>query len=178
MIMTNQPEIATAYMDEWGVVAPEVHQAAIALRKRAESYAQAILHNEDAGYTLLVKAAAIVTRALEDHPGRITNLQTYLFQTYRWQVLAEFEKEKSRERILVEHADEIAPGVQGDSADPDQHILIQELRKLMNQRTRLVFDLLTLGHTFEEIGLMLGKSGRAVRNHYYHQIARLKEELT
>jgi len=182
MIMTNQPEIATAYMDEWGIVAPEVYQAAIALRKRAESYAQVILHNGDAGYTLLVKAAAIVTRALEDHPGRITNLQAYLFQTYRRQVLAELEKEKSHERILVEHADEIALGGHGDSAEPsaklDQHILVQELRKLMNQRTRLVFDLLALGHTFEEIGLMLGKSGHAVRNHYYNQVARLKEELT
>jgi len=178
MIMTNQPEIAAAYMDEWGVVAPEVHQAAIALRKRAESYARAILHNEDAGYTLLVKAAAIVTRALEDHPGRITNLQAYLFQTYRRQVLAELEKEKSRERILVEHAGEIATGDRGDSAELDQYILIQELRKLMNQRTRLVFDLLALGHTFEEIGLMLGKSSRAVRNNYYDQVARLKKELT
>jgi DNA-directed RNA polymerase specialized sigma24 family protein len=47
----------------------------------------------------------------------------------------------------------------------------------MNQRTRQVFDLLALGHTYEEIGSMMGKSGRAIRNNYYEQIARLKEEL-
>lgn len=181
MIMTNQPEIATAYMDEWGVVAPEVHQAAMALREQAESFARATLHNEDAGYTLLVKAAAIVTRALENHPGHITNLSGYLFQTYKWQVLAEVEKETSRERILAEHAGEMAPGGHDASADPSaklgQYILIQELRKRMNQRTRLVFDLQTMGHTFEEIGLMLGKGTSAVRNNYYDQVARLKKEL-
>src|SRR5262249_5557467 len=108
MIMTNQPEMATAYMDEWGVVAPEVHRAALALREQAERYARATLHNEDAGYTLLAKAAAIVTRALDDHPGHITNLSAYLFQTYKRQVLAELEKEKSHERILVERASEIS----------------------------------------------------------------------
>jgi len=181
MIMTNQPEIATAYMDEWGVVAPEVHQAAMALREQAETYARATLHNEDAGYTLLVKAAAIVTRTLKDHPGHITNLSGYLFQTYKRQVLAELEKEKSHERILAEHASEIAPGGHDGSTEPstkwDQSILIQELRERMNQRTRLVFDLQTMGHTFEEIGLMLGKSTRAVRNNYYDQVARLKEEI-
>lgn len=179
--MTKRAEIATAYVDEWGVVAPEVHQAAMALREQAESYARATLHNEDAGYTLLVKAAAIVTRALKDNPGHITNLSAYLFQTYKRQVLAELEKEKSHERILAEHAGEISPDGHADPAEPsaklDQHILIQELRKLMNPRTRQVFDLLILGHTFEEIGLMLGKSSRAVRNNYYDQVAQLKKAL-
>jgi len=37
--------------------------------------------------------------------------------------------------------------------------------------------LLALGHTFEEIGLMLGKSGGAIRNNYYEQVARLKQEI-
>jgi DNA-directed RNA polymerase specialized sigma24 family protein len=59
----------------------------------------------------------------------------------------------------------------------DQYILIEQLRMRMNQRTRTVFDLLALGHTFEEIGSMLGKSSRAVRNNYYDQVARLKQEL-
>jgi hypothetical protein len=34
-----------------------------------------------------------------------------------------------------------------------------------------------LGHTFEEIGSMLGKSGAAIRNNYYEQVARLKQEI-
>ncbi|MCG3164092.1 MAG: hypothetical protein JMDDDDMK_05564 [Acidobacteria bacterium] len=176
--MTNQPEIVAAYLDEWGVVAPEVHQAAVALREQAESYARATLHNEDAGHTLLAKASAIVTRALYDQPGRITNLRAYLFQTYKRQVLAELEKEKSRERILAEGASKARSGQRGDSAEMDQYILVQELRKRMNERTRQVFDLLCLGHSFEEIGSMLGKSSRAIRNNYYEQIARLKPELS
>ncbi len=186
MIITNQPEIATAYIDEWGVVAPEVHEAAMALREHAKSYARATLHNEDAAHTLLAKAAVIVTRVLEDRPEQITNLKSYLFKTYKNLALTELEKEKSRERILAERAGEIYQNEQNGqngqngrnaSEELDQHILIQELRARMNQRTREVFEMLILGYTFEEIGSIMGKSSRAIRNNYYDQIARLKKEL-
>jgi DNA-directed RNA polymerase specialized sigma24 family protein len=176
-IMTDQPEIATAYLDEWGAVAPEVYKTAVSLRARAESYARATLGAEDTGRTLLAKAAATVTRALEDRHEKITNLEAYLFQTYKRLVLAELEKERERERILVERAVEASQNGHNVSAELDQYILIEQLRSRMNQRTRLVFDLLTLGHTFEEIGSMLGKSSRAIRNNYYEQVARLKQEL-
>jgi DNA-directed RNA polymerase specialized sigma24 family protein len=176
-IMTDQPEIATAYLDEWGVVAPEVYQVAVSLRQRAEGYARATLGAEDTGRTLLAKAAAIVTRALEDRHEQITNLEAYLFQTYKRLVLAELDKERERERILAERSGEVFQNGHNASAELDQYILIEQLRRRMNQRTRMVFDLLALGHTFEEIGSMLGKSSRAIRNNYYEQVARLKQEL-
>ena len=176
-IMTDQPEIATAYLDEWGAVAPEVFQAAESLREQAESYARATLGAEDAGRTLMAKAAVTVTRALEDRHEQIANLEAYLFQTYKRLVLAELDKEKARERILAERAGEASQNGRHIPAEMDQYILIEQLRGRMNQRTRMVFDLLTLGHTFEEIGSILGKSSRAVRNNYYEQVARLKQEL-
>ena len=177
MIGTNRIEVATAYMDEWGAIAPEVHRAAMALRKQAESFARLTLNNADAGHTLLAKAAAIVTRALKEHPGTITNLPAYLFKTYKRQVLAELEKEKSHERILAEHGSENSLKGRDACAELDQQILIHELRRLMDERTREVFDLLVLGHSFEEIGTILGKSSRAVRNNYYDHLDRLKKEL-
>ena len=177
MTMANQLEVATAYMDEWGAIAPEVHRAAVALRKQAETFARATLHNEDAGHTLLAKAAVIVTRALNEHPGTISNVPAYLYKTYKRQVLAELEKEKSHERILVEHGGESVLNGQDSCAELDQQILIRELRKLMDERTREVFDLLVLGHSFEEIGSIIGRSSRAVRNNYYDHLSRLKREL-
>ena len=177
MIMQSPSEIATGYVDEWGVVAPEVHQAAVALREQAENYARVILHNEATGITLLAKASAIVTRTLTDHPGCVTNLTAYLYQTFKREVLAELDKEKSHERILSERVGEMLSEKHDDSVEMDQYILIQELRRRMNPRTRLVFDLLSLGHSFEDIGVIQGRSGRAVRNNYYEQVARLKREL-
>jgi DNA-directed RNA polymerase specialized sigma24 family protein len=175
--MTDQPEIATAYLDEWGAVAPEVYQAAESLREQAKSYARATLGAEDIGYTLLAKAAATVTRALEDRQEPIANLEAYLFQAYKHMVLAELEKERERKRVLAERAGEYSQNGHDASAELDQYILIEQLRRRMNQRTRTVFDLLTLGHTFEEIGSMLGKSSGAIRNNYYEQVARLKQEV-
>jgi DNA-directed RNA polymerase specialized sigma24 family protein len=176
-IITDQPEIATAYQDEWGPVAPEVYQAVVSLREQAENYARSTLRAEDAGRTLMAKAAVIVTSVLEDRQEQITNLQAYLFQTYKRLVQAELEKERTREKILVERAGEVSRNGHNASDELDQYILIEQLRMRMNQRTRQVFDLLALGHTFEEIGSMIGKSGRAVRNNYYEQVARLKEEV-
>jgi hypothetical protein len=92
-------------------------------------------------------------------------------------VLAEAEKERARARILAELAGNVSQNGHDASAELDQYILIEQLRRRMNQRTRLVFDLLALGHTFEEIGLILGKSSRAIRNNYYEQVARLKQEI-
>jgi DNA-directed RNA polymerase specialized sigma24 family protein len=176
-IIPDQPEIATAYQDEWGAIAPEVHQAVVSLREQAESYSRSTLGAEDAGRTLMAKAAATVTRVLEDRQEQIANLQAYLFQTYKRLVQAELEKERTREKILAERAGEISQNGHNVSDELDQYILIEQLRMRMNQRTRQVFDLLALGHTYEEIGSMMGKSGRAIRNNYYEQIARLKEEL-
>src|SRR5262245_66242271 len=104
--MTDQPEIATAYQDEWGAVAPEVYQAAESLREQAESYARMVLGAEAEGRTLLAKAAATVTRALEDRHEQIANLEAYLFQTYKRMVLDEAEKERARARIMAESAGE------------------------------------------------------------------------
>ena len=118
------------------------------------------------------------SHALEDRGEQITNLQAYLFQTYKRLVQAELEKLRARERLLAERADEVSQNGHNGSAELDQSILIEELRRRMNQRTRQVFDLLALGHTFEEIGSMMGKSARAIRNNYYEQVARLKEELS
>ena len=175
--MTDQPEIATAYQDEWGAVAPEVYQAAESLREQAESYARMALGAEADGLTLLAKAAATVTRALEDRHEQIASLEAYLFQTYKHMVLAEAEKARARERILAERAGNASQNGHDASAELEQYILIEQLRKRMNQRTRMVFDLLALGHTFEEIGSMMGMSSRAVRNNYYDQVARLKQEI-
>jgi len=176
-VMTDQPEIAAAYQDEWGAVGPEVYKAAESLRGQAESYARLALGAEADGRTLLAKAAVTVTRALEDRHEQIANLEAYLFQTYKRLVLAEAEKERARARILAERAGAASQNGHDASAELDQYILIEQLRRRMNQRTRAVFDLLALGHTFEEIGLMMGKSGGAIRNNYYEQVARLKEEI-
>jgi hypothetical protein len=176
-IITDQPEIATPYQDEWGEVSPEVYQAVVSLQEQAESYARATLGAEDAGRTLMAKAAALVTRVLEERQEQITSLEAYLFQTYKRLVQAELEKERTREKILAERAGEVSRNGHNVSDELDQYILIEQLRMRMNQRTRQVFDLLALGHTFEEIGAMLGKTGRAIRNNYYEQVARLKEEV-
>ena len=175
--MTDQPEVATAYQDEWGAVTYEVYQAAESLREQAESYARAALGAEADGRTLLAKAAATVTRALEDRHEPIASLEAYLFQTYKRMVAAEAEKERARSRILAERARDASQNGHDASAELDQYILIEQLRMRMNQRTRAVFDLLALGHTFEEIGSKLGKSSRAIRNNYYEQVARLKQEI-
>src|SRR5262245_2285858 len=145
--MTDQPEIATAYQDEWGAVAPEVYQAAESLREQVESYARMALGAEADGRTLLAKAAATVTRALEDRHDQIANLEAYLFQTYKRMVLAEAEKERARARILAERADDASQNGHDVSAELDQFNLREHMSTGMNKRTRVDFAQCTLWGT-------------------------------
>lgn len=179
--MNNAPavwfDLESAYADEWGDITPEVSQAVNALREQADNFARATLRNEADGRTLLAKAAAIVSRTLAERPGQIADLQAYLLQTYKRQVLAELRKEKAHQQALAEHASELTTEPHGSASEIERQILIRQITQRMNPRTRQVFELLILGHSFEEIGQMLGLSSRAVRNNYYDQIKRLKQQI-
>jgi len=88
---------------------PEVLQAALALRERAESYARATLHSEDAGHILLALAATILSREIIKHQEILPYFQLHdsLFQAYQELVLEELPPwEEARLRLKDEKSRE------------------------------------------------------------------------
>jgi DNA-directed RNA polymerase specialized sigma24 family protein len=171
------PTLDEGYTDELGVIAPEVYQVAGELWPQARQKALSMLGDEQAGHTLLLKAAAQVTQRWRERPAEVANLRAYLSQAFKHLVWAECKKELRR------HA-QSGPVKEGLPANPfatakqiDNYLAIQQAKQKMDAWTREVFELLQLGHSYEEIATMLGTRAVLVRVKFHKCIKRLCRQL-
>ena len=169
-VRTPWPPIGEAYTDEFGPIAEDVYDCAGALWTRAESFSVNTLRDGPTGLRLLLKASALVTRARSEQLTRIDNLPAYLFRTFKRLVLERLEIENGHRRLEAEFL--LAPAAE-ESADPDEKILVQQVMLRMDALTREVFELLLLGHTFEEIAEQYGRGANTLRATYSKRIKRL-----
>ena len=169
------PVLETGYDDEFGSVDPEVHRAAGDLWCRAEHLALDLLHDSVAGYRLLKQAVAAVSRLAPERRAQIRDLPAYLFQTYKRLVLAELEKRNAHSTRQLDDADLLRCPIDADRIDRD--ILIQELVGRMDPWSRDVFETLSLGYSFDEIGKALGRNPHVVRNRFRLAIRKLASRI-
>lgn len=159
-----------AYVDEFGPIAEDVYECARGLWPRAEAFAAGTLRDAPAALRLLLKACAQVTHARDEKHTRVDNLPAYLYRAFRHLVLERLEIENGHRRLEAEFLLEPAPPA---DVSLDEKILIQQLMSRMDAPTREVFELLTLGYTFEEIAEKAGRSANVLRATYSRQIKRL-----
>ena len=169
------PVLKTAYDDEFGLVDPEVHRAAGDLWCPAEHLALDLLHDSVAGYRLLKQAVAAVSRLAPGRRAQIRDLPAYLFQTYKRLVLAELEKRNAHSTRQLDDADLLRCPIDADRIDRD--ILIHELVGRMDPWSRDVFETLSLGYSFDEIGKALGRNPHVVRNRFRLAIRKLANRI-
>ena len=169
------PVLETGYDDEFGSVDPEVHRAAGDLWSCAEHLACDLLHDSVAGYRLLKQAVAAVSRLTPERRAQIRDLPAYLFQTYKRLVLAELEKRNAHSTRQLDDADLLQCPIDADRIERD--ILIQELIGRMDPWSRDVFETLSLGYSFDEIGKALGRNPHVVRNRFRLAIRKLASRI-
>jgi DNA-directed RNA polymerase specialized sigma24 family protein len=161
------------YTDEFGAITADIYMAAGRVWRRAQDYAARMLHNADDARTrtLLLKAAAQVTRARDERMREIDELEAYLLQTFKRIVLAELEKETNRRRFESEAGFEAEWHAQASNVE--RRILLSEIVDLMDEWTRSVFEWLTLDYSFDEIARHLGTNTKALRNRYNRHVSAL-----
>jgi DNA-directed RNA polymerase specialized sigma24 family protein len=170
------PSFSESYTDEFGQVDREVYEAAGSSWPRAAALADSALRDAARGLELMQKAVALVTRVRRESPGHISNLPGYVFVTFRRLILAELESDNGHRLKQREYHDLIAAdGAHG--VDLETKILLQQLEARMDDWARKVFHLLTLGHTYEEIGPVLGTSAHAAGKRFREQLNRLRAEI-
>ncbi|MGH9846594.1 MAG: hypothetical protein ACREEM_48465 [Blastocatellia bacterium] len=169
--------IERTYTDEFGEIDRETLAAAGQIWPQARPWALRILSDEQACYTLLMKACARVTRKRAESPAPIENLRAYLFQTWRRRLLDEQEKGNGHRQRDAEMAESLPPEPDSGAADLDRKILIQQILKRTDEQTRMIFRCLTLGLTFVEIGEKLGQNPDVLRATYHKQIGKLKKQF-
>jgi hypothetical protein len=172
------PSLASAYTDEFGHIEPNVYEAAGALWKvSGERLALSTLADAPTGLRLMLKAAAIVSRKHAEPESLIANLSAYLFQTYKHLVLAELEKENGHRQREKERQTEIESLSVSLTEDLDRKILVQQLMGRMDDWMREVFELLVLGHTFEEIGRFRNQNAHVLRTKFNKRLKRLTKQI-
>jgi hypothetical protein len=174
------PSIADGYNDEFGWIDPDIHQMAGEVwNERGYSFAVSTIRDEMAGQRLMFKAAALVTRRRATPDARIENVSGYLFQTYRRLVLAEMEKESGHRRSESDAVnDNLSAFMEGSlTEDVERRILIQQLMSRMDEWTREIFQLLTLGYSFETIGQSKNTQSNVLRSRFHKQVKRLISEV-
>lgn len=175
--VTIWPALETAYTDEFGGIDPKVYAAAGRLWGQGERFALSVLGDASNGLRLMLKAAAIVTRRRALADVYITNLPAYLFQTYKHLVLAELEKANGHRQRETDKQTEIAALSVSLAEDLDRKILIQQIMQRMDSWMREVFELLMLGHSFEEIGKLRGQNAHALRTRFHKHLNRLTKQI-
>jgi len=165
------------YSDEYGRIEPEIYETARRIWPEAERFAVSTLHDGAAGRTLLIRAAANVSRAYARRPGGIDSLKAYLFTAFKHLVLAELKKVRLHQELLAQSRLPAASLINTAAEELDKKILVEQLMQAMDEWTREVFELLVIGYSFEEIGGRLSMLGASVRNRYNNSIRVLIRRL-
>jgi len=177
-VVSDFPPIEEAYDEEFGKVDPEVYQIAKTLWFHAEHLAVKLLHDSPKGMQLMLKAVVKVSRVREKNPAVITNLHSYLFRSYKNLILAELEQTNNRRGKLDQWFRE-RESVFGDDEEAkiNKKILINELRRKMDDWTRAVFDYLRLGYKYEDLVPQFGSAANVIRSKFSKKTSYLMREL-
>lgn len=166
-VVSDFPLIDNAYDDEFGRVDPEVYFAAKTIWPHAEHLAVKLLQDSHRGLELMLEAVARVSRFRAQNNGRVTNLNSYLYRSFKNLLLADLEQENNRRKILRnrQREDEIRFD-HNEEERINRKILINELRLRMDDWTRDVFDLLRLGYKYEELVPDYGTAANVIRSKF------------
>lgn len=167
------PDLDSSYVDEFGRIDRAVYEIA---RKAWPAVVPAVLRtlrDLHAGQTVMMKAAALVSRKLNEDPQRITSVHGYLYRTFIHLLREEIEREGK-------HAELNRTSLTNEEADAErsdeiiyERILIHQILERADPKTRKVFQLRMLGHTFEEIAAELGLRSNHLRSLWSKEIHRL-----
>jgi DNA-directed RNA polymerase specialized sigma24 family protein len=169
------PSLDEGYIDEFGVICPEVYQAAGELWPQAESLVYSRLRDRPAGIRLMLKAAAAVSRILQEQPDQIRDLKAYLWTTFKRLISEEAENENRYQPLEPEH--HLTNNSHGPSEALNDQILIEEVIAQMDSWTRTVFELRVLGYQFEEIAQMLKMRPNLLRSKFHKGIKKLSRQI-
>lgn len=170
--LSQLPPIEAAYVDEHGLVDPDVYHLAQQLWPQARRLAAELLNDDHFGMELMLKAVARVS-AVKGAGVEIVNPKYYLLRAYKNLLLAELEKEKGRDRLLAANSDATVQDLYIDEERINRRILISEIKAQMDDWTLHVFEYLALGYSFEELVPTFGSASNVIRSKYHKKMNRL-----
>ena len=170
-LQISWPSLDAPYIDEFGCIDKDVHEAAGGIWRWAASYAIATLGDEASGQLALKKVCAKITQKRAAGDIQIVNLHAYLQTAFKHEILAQLKRNRSA------NVDLVAESLTDYGLDIDQKILIEQILARMDPEGRRISELLILGYSFEEIARKDGRHSNVIRSRHSKLLKRLREEL-
>jgi len=175
------PTLLTAYEDVFGEINLDVYNAAGEIWQRGRTFAHATGLDDEIAHTAMIRAVAKVSHRLSQ---ATLNLQTpgelkaYLFTAFRHCLLDEFKREHPKEVTPVA-LEEIADQSGGESlaAQIERKILLEEIVRHMDPKTRFIYERLILGYSFEEIAEAEGTHSNKLRSRFSKRIKKIASQF-
>jgi len=169
-VKTPWPSLDAPYVDQFGCIDKDVHEAAGEIWQWAATYAITTLGDEGSGQLALKKVCAKITERRAAGAIQIGNLHAYLKTAFKHEVLAQLKRNRSAEVDLSAEPVDYA-------LDINQKILVEQILARMSSEDRRITELLILGYSFEEIAKADGTRSNIIRSRYSKLLKRIKREL-
>jgi DNA-directed RNA polymerase specialized sigma24 family protein len=171
------PSLTNGYIDEFGPIDPTLHEVALRLWPKVEVQLQRAQIPPEDGQTLMLKAVALVTRAKSQRAEEIKNIDGYLWKTFHRLLLEQLEKRALHSKLDAEFAARFASASQRSEDEITKIILIREILDRADEWLRQVMELLQMGHSYEEIAMLLGGRENAIRSRVSKQLKKLASQI-
>jgi DNA-directed RNA polymerase specialized sigma24 family protein len=169
------PQIQEAYVDEFGLIDPDIHQFAGRLWSLACRLSLRRINDAETGQTLLIKAVALVSRKTAEAPERITLLRPYLFRTFT-RLLEEERKKRAAEVNNFDDEDPIELITRTDE-ELYRTMLLHEILQRADEKFRQILEQRMLGYSFEVIAPNYGMRANHLRSFCNKQISKLQRQI-
>ncbi len=170
------PELTASYHDEFGPIDVEVYRVAGEVWPQAEKLSSRLLGDGPAGLRLMLKTAAAVTQRRKDESQPISDLNGYVFISFRRLLLGVMRQETNHRDTESQLLALDIVGLRDNEEDLQRKILIQETVREMDAWTRRVFQWLCLGYKFEEMAPHLNMKANVIRSRYSKQMQTLRRK--
>ena len=170
-LQISWPLLDATYIDEFGCIDRDIHEAAGQIWRWAAAYAIATLGDEASGQLALKKVCAKITQKRAAGDIRIVKLNAYIQTAFKHEVLAQLKRKRSA------NVDLVTEPLTDYGLDIDQKILIEQIFARMDPEDRRIAELLILGYSFEEIARKDGRRSNVIRSRHSKLLKRIKDQL-
>lgn len=167
------PDLDSSYVDEFGFINRTVYEIARNVWPAVVPSILRTLRDLHVGQTVMMKAAALVSRKLGEDAQKITSVHGYLYRTFIHLLSEEAQKEGKHaelNRTMLTTSD--VSSRQSEEA-AYEIVLIHQILERTDPETRKVFELRLLGYTFEEIAAQQGMRSNHLRSEWSKTIRRI-----
>ena len=160
------PPLTTDYQDVFGEINLDVYNAAGEIWQQGRAFARNYGIDDAIAHTAMIRAVAKVSRRLQ-RPA--PNLKTpgarkaYLFTAFTRCLFDERQKKDDFNRTTPDDVEALADD-DGLAAQIERKILLEEIVRHMDPKTRYIYEQLTLGYSFEEIAEAKGTQANRLRS--------------